>query len=189
GEDGDGISLHGVTGTLVKGNLIGTQIDGVSPLGNNGHGVNIVGTSNNTIGGTTAGAGNRIAFNGASKNFGGGVIIDGIGSLNNSLRGNAIFANTSNGTSANGGLGIDLSTSGSGNGPTLNDACDGDPGPNNLQNFPVLSFSGGILYGTLDSTANTTFVIEFFSNASPDSSGFGEGQTFLRSITVATDGM
>jgi len=41
----------------------------------------------------------------------------------------------------------------------------------------------------LNSTANTTFVIEFFSNASPDSSGFGEGQTFLRSITVATDGM
>ena len=189
GNDGDGISLRGVTGTVVQGNLIGTQIDGVSPLGNSGQGIHIAGTSSNTIGGTTAGAGNRIAFNGASNNFGGGVIIEGSVSTNNSVRGNAIYANTSNGTSANGGLGIDLSSSGSGNGPTLNDACDGDTGPNNLQNFPVLSFSGGILSGTLDSTANTTFVIEFFSNASPDSSGFGEGQTFLRSITVATDGM
>jgi len=189
GNDGDGISLRGVTGTVVQGNLIGTGIDGVSPLGNSGHGVHIAGTSNNTIGGTSAGAGNRVAFNGASNTFGGGVIIESSTSTNNSVRGNSVFANTCNGTSANGGLGIDLSSSGSGNGPTLNDACDGDVGPNNLQNFPVLSFSGGILSGTLDSTANTTFVIEFFSNASPDSSGFGEGQTFLRSITVGTDAM
>ncbi len=182
---GDGISLVGVKGTAVQGNLIGTQIDGLSPLGNGGDGVHIIGTSNNTIGGATSGAGNRIAFNGANNTFGGGVIIVSSGSINNSVRGNSIFANTSNGTSANGGLGIDLG----GDGPTLNDACDGDVGPNNLQNFPVLSFSGGILSGTLDSTANTTFVIEFFSNASPDSSGFGEGQTFLRSITVGTDAM
>src|SRR3989440_872615 len=139
GNDGDGIDLRGVTGTMVQGNLIGTQIDGLSPLGNSGHGVNIVGTSNNTIGGTTAGAGNRIAFNGASNNFGGGVIIEGSSSVNNSVRGNSIFANTSNGTSANGGLGIDLSNGGSGNGPTLNDDCDGDNGPNNLQNFPVIT--------------------------------------------------
>src|SRR5438045_3077342 len=111
GNDGDGIDLRGVTGTVVQGNLIGTQIDGTSPLGNSGHGINMVGTSNNTIGGTTAGAGNRIAFNGASNNFGGGIIVEGISSLNNSLRGNSIYANTSNGTSANGGLGIDLSGS------------------------------------------------------------------------------
>src|SRR5205814_3960280 len=80
GDDGDGIDLRGVTGTVVQGNLIGTQIDGLSPLGNSGHGVNIVGTSNNSIGGTTAGAGNRIASNGASNNFGGGDIIEGSGS-------------------------------------------------------------------------------------------------------------
>src|SRR5205807_7977864 len=100
-----------------------------------------------------------------SNNFGGGVRIEGIGSLNNSLRGNSIYANTSNGTSANGGLGIDLSSSGSDNGPTLNDACDGDTGPNNLQNFPVLtsatsSGSTTTVSGTFNSTANTAFTIE-----------------------------
>src|SRR5437588_3208560 len=81
GNDGNGIDLRGVTGTVVQGNLIGTQIDGVSPLGNSGQGVHIVGTSNNTIGGTSAGAGNRIAFNGAGNTFGGGVIIEGSSSI------------------------------------------------------------------------------------------------------------
>ena len=191
GNDGNGIDLRGVTGTMVQGNLIGTQIDGLSPLGNSGHGVNIVGTSNNTIGGTTAGAGNRIAFNGASNNFGGGVIIEGSGSTNNSVRGNATYANISNGTSANGGLGIDLSSSGSGNGPTLNDACDGDVGPNNLQNFPVITSAtrngnNFFIEGTLNSTANTTFTLDFYSNPACDSSGYGEGQTYLASATVIT---
>src|SRR5437867_10972523 len=51
GNDGDGIDLRGVTGTAVQGNLIGTQIDGVSPLGNSGQGMQIAATANNTIGG------------------------------------------------------------------------------------------------------------------------------------------
>src|SRR5437868_1961325 len=194
GNDRDGISLRGVTGTVVQGNFIGTQIDGVSPLGNGEHGLNLVQTSGNTIGGTATGAGNRIAFNGAASSSGGGIIIDGSTAINNSVRGNAIFANTSNGTLPNRGLGIDLAA----DGLTANDPnpsgcpADGDAGPNNLQNFPVLSsaVSGGsttTITGTLNSAAGTTFTIDFYSSSICDPSGRGEGQTFLGSTTITTD--
>lgn len=78
-------------------------------------------------------------------------------------------------------------------GPTLNDPCDTDIGPNGLQNFPVLtsvSISGGTanITGKLNSTANSQFYLEFFSNSSEDPSGFGEGQTFIGSTIVSTDG-
>jgi len=39
----------------------------------------------------------------------------------------------------------------------------------------------------LNSAANTTFRIEFFSNDSCDESGHGEGQNYLEAITVTTD--
>ena len=37
-------------------------------------------------------------------------------------------------------------------------------------------------------TANTQFTIEFFSNTACDPSSFGEGETFIGSTTVMTDG-
>ena len=52
----------------------------------------------------------------------------------NSIRGNTVYANNYPGGSFP-GLGIDLN----GEGPTANDAGDGDAGPNGQQNFPVLS--------------------------------------------------
>ena len=49
--------------------------------------------------------------------------------------------------------------------------------------------SGGTaqVVGTLTSTPNTTFTLEFFANAVADPSGFGEGQTFLAAASVTTD--
>src|SRR2546430_14273455 len=73
GNDGDGVDLRGIAGVLIQGNFIGTQIDGTSPLGNGGHGINIVGAANNTIGGNTPGAGDRTALNGGGKDLGGGT--------------------------------------------------------------------------------------------------------------------
>ncbi|HKP73776.1 MAG TPA: carboxypeptidase regulatory-like domain-containing protein, partial [Pyrinomonadaceae bacterium] len=77
-------------------------------------------------------------------------------------------------------------------GVTPNDAGDADSGSNNLQNFPVLSSasaSGGntVVQGTLNSTANATFRIEFFANAACDQSGNGEGGRFLGSTNATTD--
>jgi len=86
-------------------------------------------------------------------------------------------------------LGIDLET----DGVTANDNCDADAGSNNIQNFPVITsaVTGATtttISGTLNSTAATQFRIEFFSNTTCDASGNGEGQTFLGSTTVTTDG-
>ena len=162
------------TGNLVQGNFIGTDVSGTSPLGNANHGVIIqVGASANTIGGTAAGSGNVIAFN-----TGDGVTV--VSGTGNAILSNAIFAN--------GGLGIDLGA----DGVTPNDSL-GHNGPNNYQNFPILTSvvtSGGTttLSGTLNSTPNATFTVQFFANAAPDPSGFGEGQQYLGQTRVTTDG-
>ena len=162
------------TGNLVQGNFIGTDVTGTSPLGNANHGVIIqVGASANMIGGTAAGSGNVIAFN-----TGDGVTV--VSGTGNAILSNAIFAN--------GGLGIDLGA----DGVTPNDSL-GHNGPNNYQNFPILTSvvtSGGTttLSGTLNSTPNATFTVQFFANAAPDPSGFGEGQQYLGQTRVTTDG-
>ena len=132
------------------------------------------------IGGTNTGEGNTVAFN---KN-------DGISLASGAGSGNAILGNIihSNGTTA-AHLGIDLNE----DGVTTNDAGDADTGPNNRQNFPVLSSSDAdatqiTIDGSLNSTASTNFRIEFFSSATADPSGNGEGQTYLGFTTVTTDG-
>src|SRR5262249_820186 len=176
-------AMGDASGNVIQGNFIGTQADGVSSLGNARDGVTFAhGAHDNVVGGVAAGAGNLIAFN--SVGIVGGTA--GLGfpdTLGNSFLGNSIFSNT--------GLGIDLGD----DGKTDNDVLPGDPdpGPNNLQNFPVLTFAGlgptsTTVAGTLDSAANTTFTLEFFANAQADPSTFGEGQTFLGSGTVSTDG-
>src|SRR5262249_15051908 len=150
---------------LVQGNRIGTDISGTANLGNGGAGVSVVGGDRSSIGGTAAGMGNTIAFN-----AGAGVAVTGLFSTGDRIQGNAICAN--------GGLGIDLDTSG----VTANDAKDLDGGPNNLQNFPTLTgvsstFFSTTVGGTLSSTPSTTFRLEFFVSGAADPSGFGEGQS------------
>ncbi len=76
----------GSNGDVVQGNLIGTDPTGTFALGNSGPGVNVTGgSSNNTIGGTTSGAGNLI-----SANAGAGVSISGTGTSGNLVLGNEI---------------------------------------------------------------------------------------------------
>jgi titin len=162
----------GASWNVVQGNLIGTKSDGVSPLGNTDHNIEVgdsaggAGAINNTIGGGL-GAGNTIAF--AGTIYAGVRVRD--GSTNNAILGNSIFGN--------GGLGIDLSTVGPG--PINN--CGVNPGANMLQNFPVLSQAvsgnGTGIRGTLNSRPNSTFLIQFFANPACDKSLHGQGQTYL----------
>jgi hypothetical protein len=131
------------------------------------------GSSDNTIGGAAPGASNRIAFNVQD-----GVHVD--SGTNNRILPNSIF---SNGSTAN-DLGIDLFP----DGPTLNDAGDADPGPNNLQNFPEITSAktgGGqtSIKGRLSSTPNKTFNVLVFSNPSGN-----EGKKFLGQKSVTTNG-
>ncbi|MDH3602705.1 MAG: thrombospondin type 3 repeat-containing protein, partial [Candidatus Tectomicrobia bacterium] len=55
--------------------------------------------------------------------------------------------------------------------------------------FPVItSATTGQITGTLNSTPNTEFRLEFFANSQCDPSGFGEGETFLGFTNIQTDG-
>jgi hypothetical protein len=74
----------------------------------------------------------------------------------------------------------------------MNDPQDTDSGPNEFQNFPVLtsiSLSGGTatISGTLNSTPNSTFAIDLFVSQIWDTTTYGEGQKYLGSTTVTTD--
>lgn len=196
---GVAISWIGATGNVVQGNLIGTGTDGATPLGNGSHGVLLSRqTTDNTIGGQATGARNTIAFN--ARN---GVQVDGYFTTGNAVRGNSIHSNGGDGVSvhygfntgnailsnsifSNAGLGIDLG----GDGVSPNDAGDGDTGANNLQNFPLLATAGSgstAIQGTLNSTPDTEFGLEFFSVNTCDPSGYGEGETLLGSAAVTTD--
>jgi titin len=171
------IQNSGSTGNIVQGNLIGTQADGISPLGQSSNGIFIVtSASNNTIGGTGGVGGNVIAHNGLD-----GVHLDGSGVMGNLVRSNSIFLNADQG--------INLAPVG----VNANDPGDADSGPNDLQNYPVLTSatSGGgstTIAGTLNSTPNSTFDLDFYSSPVCDPSAFGEGQTYLGSGTTTTDG-
>ncbi|HKV07553.1 MAG TPA: IPTL-CTERM sorting domain-containing protein [Thermoanaerobaculia bacterium] len=179
GNASDAVRLFLATATL-QGNRIGVSSSG-SPLGNGGSGI-FVDSGLATIGGTAAGAGNTIANNGDT----GVQVRIGFSNVRNAseatILGNSITGNAL--------LGINNSAP---DVVTANDAGDGDSGPNDLQNFPVItaaSLSGGnvTVSGTLNSTAGATFRVELFSSQACDALGFGEGATFLGAVDVTTDG-
>ncbi len=179
GNNGAGVTISGnpTSGNFIVGNSIGVTPTG-AVVANTNAGIYLFadgsgGPQGNIIGGSAPGAANFISGNG-----GAGVRIDNNGTINNRISGNSI--------TANGGLGIDLWN----DGVTANDAGDGDSGPNNLQNFPVITGTvlgtATVVSGTLNSTASTTFRIEFFANAAGDASGSGEGQNFIGAINATT---
>src|SRR5205085_2188438 len=121
------------TGNLIQGNYIGTDVNGTGNLGNAGFGIDLQCIDNNTIGGTAAGAGNVVAFNGLDGvrvvSCSSGGVVSGV---NNSILGNSIFSNTRLGINLLGGIENVF-------GVTPNDPGDADTGANNLQNYPVLT--------------------------------------------------
>jgi hypothetical protein len=157
----------------IFGNYIGVNATNSAALGNGQNGV-LIDNINNQIGGTSAGEGNVIANNG-----GAGVTFVNAANKNGSrIRGNSIFNNAA--------LGIDLPPTGI----TANDALDPDAGPNDTQNFPVLTTatSAGANYfisGSLNSLASTTgFTLDFYANETcPAVGGETEGQVYLGSAS------
>ena len=184
--EGNGVRVSGeycgASGNHVVGNRIGLGIDG-RPRGNDGHGVLVTdGASDSLIGGSP-GVPNVIAFNGKD----GVRVVTGETPpgetppvpVRNTVRGNSIYTN--------GELGIDLDV----DGVTPNDAEDADAGDNQRQNFPLLTAAkvGGPakIEGTLASTPNAVFVLEFFANSACDPSGFGEAERSIGSASLTTD--
>ena len=158
----------GSTNNLLQNNTIG--LDAVAnPLGNGSIGVilelNVIGTDIFS---------NTIAYNG----------MDGVRvlttSTGNSIRYNSLFNNIE--------LGIDLEN----DEVTPNDgAGDPDTGANNLQNYPVLSLANpnsGVIAGSLVSKASTKFTVDFYRSTVCDPSGHGEGQEYLGSAVMTTNG-
>ena len=128
-----------------------------------------------------------MAYTGAADDPGHGVWVE--NGSGNAVRQNSIHDNV--------GLGIELGT----DGVTANDPGDGDTGANGFQNFPVLVTvtgapapgqpeGGSLIQGVLHSSPSTSYAIDAFSNPAcvRFPKDFLEGQTFLGSGVVTTDG-
>ncbi len=174
-----------VQDNVIQGNWIGVDASGTNPLGNVLGGIYLgCLTQNNQIGGTGAGAGNVIAHNGVAGAFGGaGIFLETTAGTGNEIRANKIFSNAS--------LGIALGSFS----PIPNDPADGDTGPNQLQNFPIiLSAVPGAgnthITGKFNSTPSTTFLIDFYANAACSNfpREFLGSETYLGASQVMTDG-
>jgi subtilisin-like proprotein convertase family protein len=206
----------------VYGNVIGTNNFGVAGLENGGHGVHLVGAARNRVGdpfgGNTisgnrwgvlaesaASAGNLIEYNYAglisATNALGGIAVD--GGLGNGITGNTLTRNGGPGAAVvtgynnqlignacldNTGLGIDLAPPG----VNPNDAPDSDAGPNDLQNYPVITSlvpfdaTHHQIFGTLTTEPNRDFRLDVYTSASGDPSGHGEGHSWVGNVLVGS---
>jgi uncharacterized repeat protein (TIGR01451 family) len=161
------------TGNEIYGNTIGRNAGNTADIGNFIAGVAVTGADGNTIGSVALG-GNVIAGNA----FLGIALLAGDA---NTFVANSIFGN--------GDLGIDINA----DGPTPNDAGDIDEGANDVQNYPVIAAAvttgaQSSVQGTINSRISTPLALHFYSSPLADSSGYGEGQVYLGTTNVVTDG-
>ena len=194
---GLGNGESGIRGDEAEFNDIGSSANGGSGneiAGNAAHGVYL----------TSGGANNNVRFNHMHDNAFDGVkilngddhlithntihdngdsgvdISNGAGvSTGNTISENSIYDNINRGIDLEGDIAVEP-----------NDTGDGDTGPNNLQNYPELFAVGdnAIAVGKLNSVPSRTYTIEFYSSPTCDSSGHGEGQTYVGETNVTTDG-
>jgi hypothetical protein len=135
------------------------------------------GAVDNLVGGTAAGAANLVTLTLVSVQ---------VGEFNGTSRGNAILGNS---MFSNEVLGINLGY----DNVTPHDRVDADSGPNDLQNFPVLTSAATNgseveVAGRLGGAAGAQFRTELFANDSCNRFGSGEGQLYLGSVDATTDG-
>ena len=208
-----------ITDSVVEGNYIGTDVTGTKPIQNRNDGIYFASGTSNTIGGTSPSAANVISSNGldfegtgAGIDFAGPIgananVVEGnligtdatgtkpLGNAGNGIRVDAGVANSflDNVIAFNGAIGIDL-VGGVQNsfGVTANSPGGPHDGPNNLQNYPVLTSavvtSGQtVIEGTLNSNPSSSFRVDFYAVPKADPSGHGQALTFLGSTTVDTD--
>lgn len=157
------IGGSGTDGNIVVGNTIGLDRTAALGIGNAFGGIQVNGGAlGNRIGGPGVGDSNIISANG-----GDGISIFTTATARTTISGNSIFDNAFR------GIALYDSSNESQAAPSLSSA--------------VLGI-GTAIQGTLASTPNATFRIEFFSVPTADGSGQGEGRTFLGSTNVTTSG-
>jgi uncharacterized protein (DUF2141 family) len=196
----EGTNMGNGGGVTVRGNLFadhgGPGIDTDGSTGSNtyvnntvtNNGLNLTGQSNpQTSGIRIQGTNNLIDHNVIYNNVGAGILVRDVGSTTritqNSIYGNGLTSNQ---------IGIDLVANG-GNGDsgtsiyvTLNDGTTTASSGNGLIDFPV--FTNATIVGSnliLSGYARPSAAIELFI-AEPDPSGFGEGKTYLTTVTEGT---
>ncbi|MCP5031029.1 MAG: hypothetical protein GY939_04440, partial [Actinomycetia bacterium] len=170
-----GVNANSSSGNTIQANAIGTNPAGTLDLGNGWAGVygDVFNSSNNLIGGAGATEGNTIAYNAEGIRFESGT--------GNTFLRNVVHSNVA--------LGIDLSD----DGVTANDGGDGDSGPNDLLNFPVVTTANetaGIVTVDFDLDAPAgDYRVEVFTNpGGADSSGYGEGEVYQAATTISHTG-
>jgi uncharacterized repeat protein (TIGR01451 family) len=176
GNSSDGIELNGTGTVALFGNLIGAEANG-TVVGNGGNGIVVTISPpttgptptvplalNDSIGGTTVGAGNTIA-----GNSGAGIIVHNTyptGVTGLGIRGNVIKQNAK--------LGIDLPGS-------------GVPLPSTLFiNGATVSGGQVTVSGVYFGFPSTSYSLDLFANAA-DPSGFGQGPVYLGTVNVTTN--
>lgn len=176
GNTGRGVEIVlGADNNAVVGNIIGMDVAASAAMPNAVEGVLIDENADNNIIGSLS-APNIIAYNN-----GAGVAVTDSGaaySTGNRIQQNSIHSNA--------GRGIRLGAA-----SVANDPADLDVGSNELQNHPILVSaqvlgSNTVVGTTLDSTPNSTFVVNYYSNPTCDGSGSGEGTTFLGTAFTST---
>jgi parallel beta-helix repeat protein len=201
-----GVNIAGGTAT-VAGNHVGASVDGTAPLPNE-TGILVDGAGNAQISqngiSNSSYAGIDVAESGRADVSGNTITGDPSGwslVIRNSsaatIRENSIsgagmgvFDTANASIRKNSFTAVDFGIDLNGDGPTPNDALDADTGPNSLQNYPVLT--GKVLgpsttvTGTLGSTPNAFFALDFYANAAGTS--YGEGQRWLGELIVTTNG-
>ena len=219
---GSGLRIYGTrsTGTLVEGNYIGIGADATLRGVGNFAGVqirsdyNIV--RNNLIAGNEDSGvliwdreeasgdpqpahgnatgnyvyANSIAFN----NQNGVAVFAGVGNL---IWGNAIYSNRLTGIDVSATVGPDPTglnpfENAAGDGDDTNDVGDVDGGPNEGQNYPVITSATfaetrTIINVSISSVANATIYVHLFASPSCDTTGNGEGRYPLGYATALTD--
>ncbi len=131
-----GIFMDGVfTNNRIQGNRIGTDQEGLFPLGNGAYGIRIQNSGSSQIGGVNSGSGNLISANGRS-----GIFLEESGAGNNKILGNFIGTDASGAMAlGNGGHGVEILLS------SFNQVGGSVPGSGNLISGNHLS--GVLIYG------------------------------------------
>jgi hypothetical protein len=149
------------TGNRILNNRVGISRNGTA-IGNVLSGIHIISAQTTVIG-----PGNIVANNPV------GIQIDGTDSDRNKITRNSIYNNTN--------LGIDLAPTG----VTPNDSGDGDSGPNEQLNFPVLQTAST---QQVTGTACGGCTVEIFI-ADNGANAYGEGKTFVGSAVASSNGI